>query len=215
MAIRKRILAIFTYSKVVMQFIGDANAFITALTTAPGNTFVTIPPATITTVQGHIATLTADEATAAGGGEGTADIRDQSLEVVITDIRGLQATVQLAADGAASEAEAVTLVHSCGLKTRKVSARVKPDFAVKNDREFSGLLHLVSKAANRGTVASYEWQSSPNGINFTQIKITTQSRTTWLTGLAPGTKVFLRKRVITNKDVAPATWSQTVVIIVT
>lgn len=215
MTLKKQVQAIFKFSRSVAQFISDVRAFIESLTTTPGNTYVTIPPATITTIDGHIDALEQDEATAQSGEDGTAATRDLSWNVVRRDVRGLVRTVQDVVDGAPDETTAVAIVQACGLQTRQTTPRTKPDFAVTNDKNVSGLLHLVSKAAPRTVKASYEWQSSPNGVTFTTIKITIQSRTTWASGATPGTKMYFRKRIITNKDIGTPSWSQTVNIIIT
>lgn len=214
MSTRKHIIAIFTYSKSVPVFMNDVNTFKQALTSAPGNTFVTIPPATITDLETHLTTLTDAEAEVNLGRDGAAAIRDIAWDVVKNDVRDLVRIVQQAADNAVDEATSTAIILACGLKKRKAGNFVKPDFSVKNDRVVSGMVRLASKAAARGVKAAYEWQSSPNGVTFTTFAIGTKSRITYLPGVLAGTKMYFRKRVITNKDEGPASWSQIVIIFI-
>lgn len=210
MAKKKHVVAVFTFSENVPQFLDDVNAFKQSLTTAPGNTHVTVPAADITQLTDDVADLVAAQALAASGEDGTAADRDVAWDVVITDVRGLVQIVQKAADVAATEEVAIAIVQGCGLRVKSRGVFVKPDFAAKLDKNVQGLVKLVSKAAQKGVRASYEWQHSANGVNFTTIKITTKSRTTWLSGIAPGTKAYFRKRVIIEDLAGPPVWSQIV-----
>lgn len=216
MPVRRFIEAIFTFSKKVAVLITDVNAFKTALTSPPGNTYVTIPPATITDLETHLATLLSDEGKVMAGGEGAADARDLSLSVVINDVRDLVRIVQNAADDAPDEETAIAIIHGCGLKTRAKGVHAKPDLSVKNDNNTSGLLHLLCKAADKGLKASYEWANSTNGVNFTTFKVTPVSRLDWQSNATPGTKMYFRVRIsLSEKKGGTQSWSQVVFIIIT
>ena len=212
---KKHVVAIFKFSPSIPQFMLDALSFKNKLTTPPGNTRVTVDPLAITNFGNHLDALKDAETNVKPGGNIPAADRDEALEVVKTDVRGFVALVQLAANAAPDELTSVGIVEDCGLHVRKVTARAKPDIEAKPDKKQSGLITLISKAADKKLAASYEWQSSADGINFTQVKVTTRSRYKWVSGLAAGTKVYLRKRVITNKDVTDPSWSQIIWTIVT
>jgi hypothetical protein len=207
---KRRIVAVFTFSDKVLQFIGDVQALIESLTTAPGNTKVTIPPATLTLVTGHIGDLVAAQATAESREDGTAADRDIAWDILETDVRDLVFIVQAAANLAADETEAIAIIQACGLRVKNKGVFVKADIEVRVDADVQGLVHLISKAADRKFRAAYEWQYSANNVAFSPLKITTKSRTTWLSGLQPGNKVYVRKRVIIGDMPGPPNWSQVV-----
>jgi hypothetical protein len=212
MTLKKRLIAVFPISTKVGKFIGDLQAFIESLTTTPGNTKVTIPAGDITTINGHIGDLVSAQATAQSREDGTAADRDIALEVCKKDARDLERIVQAAADAAPDAVEALAIIQACGLRARSRGVLLKPDLAAKMDPNVSGLVKLSSKAADQGVRASYEWQYSANGVSFTTIKTTTVSRTTWISGLAPGTKAYFRKRVITADIPGGPAWSQVVFV---
>lgn len=215
MALRRHIVAIFKFSKSVPVFMVDVQAFKIALTTAPGNTHVTIPPATITELETHLATLSSDEAKSATKGIGLAVTRDLSWDVVIKDVRDLVRIVQQVMDNAPDEQHAIAIAHACGLKTKAKGIHVKSDLTVSNDAGGAGLLRLVSRAAGKNINAAYEWQSSFNGVAFTTFKITIESSTLWTSNAAPGTKMYFRRRIIVSeKKGGMLSWSQIVFVIV-
>jgi hypothetical protein len=212
MTLKKRLIAVFPISTKVGKFIGDLQAFIESLTTTPGNTKVTIPAGDITTINGHIGDLVAAQATAQSREDGTAADRDITLEVCKKDARDLERIVQKAADAAPDAVEALAIIQACGLRAKSRGVFVKPDIAAKMDPDVPGLVKLTSKAADPGVHASYEWQYSSNGISFATIKTVTKSRTTWISGLAAGTKAYFRKRVITVDVPGGPAWSQVVFV---
>ena len=212
---KKHVIALFKFNPVVPQLILDANTFRIKLTTPPGNTRVTIDPLKITKLNDDIDALVHAESNIKPSGTISAADRDEALETVKTDVRDLVMDVQKAANAAPDEIISTGIIEDCGLRTRKINPRVKPDIEAKADKKQTGLITLISKAADKGTAASYEWQMSLDGTTFTNIKITTRCRYKWVSGLEPGTKVYFRKRVITNKDTTDPSWSQVVWIIVT
>ena len=212
---KKHVVAIFKFSPSIPQFMLDALSFKNKLTTPPGNTRVTVDPLAITNFGNHLDALKDAETNVKPGGNIPAADRDEALEVVKTDVRGFVALVQLAANAAPDELTSVGIVEDCGLHVRKVTARTKPDIEAIADKKQSGLITLVSKAAKQGIRASYVWESSLDGITFTGVKVATRSRYKWQSGLAAGTKVYLRKKVVTSKDDGEPSWSQVVWVIVT
>ena len=214
MAFKKRIIAVFTISRKVAVFIQDMQALMLALTTAPGNTYVTLAPLLVTAINARIAALIAAEAEAAKRTEGAAATRDIALAAVVNDANMLKAEVQLAADNAANEETARQIVLGCGMKVRASNSRTKPDFEVKNVANTQGLLRFTSKAADKKFKASYVFQTSNNGVNFTTAVISTKASVTWVSGSAPGAKIYCRKQVITNKDRGVPPYSPTIIIIV-
>ncbi len=212
MARKKHVTAVFTVSDSVPQFMDDANALKTALTTAPGNTYVTIPPADITQFETDMTTLTAKQGLAEKGTEGAAGERDQAMDVVENTIRDWVRLVQNAADDAADEETAITIVQACGCRVKVRGVFVRPDFTVKLDKNIQGLVRLRSKAGPKNKPAIYEWQYSPNGVSFTTIKTTHKSYYAWLSGLAPGAKAFFRKRVSISDEPGEPAWSPVISI---
>ena len=78
---RKRVGAIFIFNENVSQFLTDASIFYTALSTTPGSTFVTIPPATMTAAQTHLTAARSAESAAGTGAMGLASARDLAVGV--------------------------------------------------------------------------------------------------------------------------------------
>src|ERR1051325_2576280 len=177
MAKKKHVVAVFTINDNVPQFENDVNTLKEALTTPPGNTRVTIAPAVITQLETDMAALQQAQADLENGKITAAD-RDIALDVVKTEVRGLVATVQTAADNAPDEQTSIAVIQDCGLRAKSRGAFVKLDIEVKNDGTSSGVIHFISKAARAGVKAAYEWQYSLNGINFPPVKIWPASRTT-------------------------------------
>src|SRR5688572_24368209 len=103
MSIKKRLIAVFVISRKVAVFIDDLTALMAKLTTAPGNTFITLAPAIVTAINGRLANLVTAQATAATRAQGTAAARDVVLVTCINDVNMLKAEVQLAADDAADD----------------------------------------------------------------------------------------------------------------
>lgn len=214
MSKKKHILAIFEFAPSIPKLIADVKALKVKVTTAPGNTRILLDPAKVNAWQGHIDDLDAAEALVKQKGEGYAADRDLALETVKTDTRLVVANVQAAADLAPDEVTAKAIIEDCGCRVRRVAVRAKPEVDAKNVKGESGTLLLISKAVKPKFRPSYEWQKSLDGTNFATFKTTPYARIKWVSGLEPGTKVWVRKRVITNKDVGDPTWSTAVSVIV-
>src|SRR5687768_10078472 len=119
MSTEKHIVAVFTISESVPEFIDDANAFKQSLNSAPGNTYVTIPPADFTQFGVDMTALVDAQATAGSGEEGTAAARDLKLKPVKVWVRKWVRTVQDAADEAVDEATSIAIIQGCGLQVKK------------------------------------------------------------------------------------------------
>jgi hypothetical protein len=196
---RKHVSAIFVYNENVSQFLTDALAFIIALSTAPGNTVVTIAATAITAARNHITTAQNAETNVASHTIGTADARDVAVNQVVTDVQNFVAIVQTAANNATDVATATTIVTECGLVTRKPASKSKPSFAAKNDSKVSGLFDFIYKAAGKGVHACFETQESIDNINWVTIKTSPDSRYSFAHGKPVGTKVWLRGRMILSE----------------
>lgn len=196
---RKKVSAIFVYNENVSQFLTDALAFIIALSTAPGNTVVTIAAAAITAARNHITTAQTAETNVASRTIGTAGTRDVAVNQVVTDVQNFVAIVQTAANNAPDVVTATTIVTECGLVTRKPTVKSKPSFAAKNDGTVSGQFDFTYKAAGKGVHACFETQESLDNITWVTIKTSPDSRYTFVHGKPVGTKVWLRGRMILSE----------------
>ena len=196
---RKHVNAIFTYDPNVSQFLSDAGTFYNIISTAPGNTWVTIPPASITAAQANITAARTAENNVGTGARGLADARDLAVGLVITDVRNFVGIVQTAANNAVDVATATTIVTECGLHTRKQTSKTKAGFTVGFDTSSAGLLSISFKAAAKGLRACYEIQESLDGINWLTVKTSTDARYTYAHGKPTGTKLYYRGRVILSE----------------
>ena len=115
--------------------------------------------------------------------------------------------VQTAANNASDVATATTIITECGLTTRRLYSRVKPEFAVVNDAVTAGSVDISFKAAAAGVAASYETQTSTDNVSWTTVKISPVSNYTYSHGVASGTKLYFRGRVIlTDKKGGAQAW---------
>lgn len=196
---RKHVTAVFTTSENVSQFLTDASTFYTAISTAPGSTYVTIPAATMTAAQAHITTARAAETAVGTGTMGLASARDMAVAVVETDVRNFTATVQIAANNAVDATAATTVITECGLVTKRAGSITKNSFAVKLDPATAGVLDFTFKAAARNVKASYEIQQSTDNMNWVTVKVSPDSQNTYAHGMISGTKLYFRGRIILSE----------------
>ena len=193
---RKHVNALFTFNKNVSQELTDALAFYLAISTAPGNAWVTIAPALISAAQGRVASARAAETAVATGAIGLASARDLAVGLVEADVRNFVMTVQAAANNALDVATAKTIVTECGLTTKKISSKTKAAFDVVLNGTTAGLLDIIFKAANSANRSCYETHMSTDNVTWTSIKVTPDSKTSYMHGMAPVTKLYFRGRVI-------------------
>jgi hypothetical protein len=172
--------------------------------------FVTPDPPTAT-VTSDTDDLEAAQALAQTRVAGAAAARNEKYDIVLNDLRDLQAYVQKLADDAGDEAAAIAIIQASGFDLKNRGVRVKPDLYVKQGQA-SGQVHMIAKAAPKaeGRVM-YEWQKSKDGVLWQPIYITMGSRGV-VNGLDPDSKWFFRVRII-SKDGSKA-WSSVVSIIV-
>lgn len=193
---KKHVSAFFTFNSNVSQFLTDAQAFYTAISTAPGSSYVTVTPASITAAQAHITTARTAETAVSTGSIGLASARNLAVAVVETDVRNFMLIVQGAANNAPDLATATTIITECGLTTRRVTSKVKLPFDVLNDDTTAGLLDIIYKAVPHSMSVCYETQISTDNLSWTTVKVTPDSRITYMHGVASGTKLYFRGRVI-------------------
>ena len=111
--------ASFIFDPNVSKMLKDALAFYIAISTAPGNTHVTIAAALIAAAQGRVATAQNAEIAAATKAVGTAGVRDSAVEAVMVDVRNFEAVVQTAINNAADKTTAKTIAQECLLHTKR------------------------------------------------------------------------------------------------
>jgi hypothetical protein len=180
------------------------HALIAALT---GNVHVPNPNPSIPTLTGLLATYETTETATKTGTKGTVGARNAAKAALKSGIRAVVACVQQAADADPENAEAI--ITSTSFSVRKVTARVKAPFAVKQG-EVSGTAILEVKSA--GTHASYDWgMSVDGGKTWTELVSTTRTKTT-VTALPVGTTVQFRFRSLTPKG--QSDWSQPIGLLV-
>jgi hypothetical protein len=124
---------------------------------------------------------------------GTAATRDEKLAIVETDLENLRAYVQTVAN--ATPAQAASIAAAAGMSLRKAASPSKAPLTVKAGPS-SGAVQVSAKVGAAGHVA-HEWQYSTDGKTWTSAPSTLQGKTT-ITGLTPGSLVYVRHRVLTK-----------------
>ncbi len=185
----------------------DAVAFKQALTTAPGNTRVSITAESIAAFDAAFQKLKVKQAITSRNRRGSAAARNVEWAKAENKVRNWIITVQGAADKAPDTLTSIAIIKDCGLKPRKDRVYSKPDIEVRNDDRVPRLLHLISKAAHRRLKALYVWEVSINGKTFIPVKHSMKCKTTWRTNVARGSKLTFRKRIDTNSSDEPGIWS--------
>jgi hypothetical protein len=199
--------AFFIFDDNPSQMLNDALAFLTAISTPPGNTWVTIAAAAIAATKTKITTAQAAETNTKTRTIGAAKARDLAVSPVVTDVLNYVAIVQTAVNNAPNEATALTIITECGLHYKEPVIINKNDFKSENDAATSGVVDIVFKAAPRGVHACYELQESIDGINFTPAKVSPDSRYKYAHGKAIGTKLWFRGRIsLSEKRGGAQTW---------
>jgi hypothetical protein len=114
----------------------------------------------------------------------------------------LKGIVQQSADADVANAEAIIKSASMGVKKRP-APKVKAELEAKYGK-VSGMALLVAKSFGR---ASYLWQMSTDGSNWSTLPTTLRANTA-VQGLTPGVKYFFRLKVTTKNG--ERDWTQTV-----
>ncbi|MHB8259878.1 MAG: hypothetical protein ACYDCN_02825 [Bacteroidia bacterium] len=192
---RKHVNAIFWYAVNVSQFLNDAWAFFSKLTTAPGNTHVTVSPTLLAAMQGRITAARTAEANTTTRARGTANTRNTAVDLVIADVQTMEALVQTPVNAATDVLTAETIVTDCGLHTRKKTVKTKPDISVANDTSTNQEIDVAFKAAPNGIKCSYQLDISLDGIIFTLGKVSPDSRYKYVHTHPVGTKLWTRGRL--------------------
>jgi hypothetical protein len=204
----KRPLAVFP-----MRTLGRIADFIIYLRTVVlniGNNlgFFPTPSPTLASVTTHVDDLEAAESVAQTHVTGSAAARDLKYDIVLDDLHGLQGYVQKVADNSADEPTAIAIINASGFGLKVRGIRVKPDLKLEYG-DVSGTVKLIAKSA--GARSSYQWQTSADGLAWTDLPPSLQAKTS-VTRLSPGTRISFRYKAIT-KD-GPGDWSNSVSIIV-
>jgi hypothetical protein len=169
-----------------------------------GSPWFPTPPVPIATLLAHIAELDAAQVSTLSGAHGTASARDAKLLVVHDDLKQLQTYVQTVAVGHGEDAEAV--VASSGMSVKQSSGPSKPVFSVKQGKR-SGSVRLSVR--HPGIVASFDWQSSTDGIHWVDRERTVHAKLD-VDGLTPGTRYAFRYRTLTRAGLSD--WSDPIVL---
>ena len=156
------------------------------LTCLTGNIYITKTNPSLKDYEAHINDFDNAETLVQTGGIGTVDDRDEKMDIVIQDMRLLKECVQHAAD--ADPPHAVQIIESSGFAVRKVGNAVKVDFDVRRG-DNAGEVLLIAKAA--GNNATYQWEISEDGTNFTLLSPTNVAKAL-VTGLVIGKKYWFR-----------------------
>lgn len=162
--------------------------------------FVT-PIPHLTDVTTHVDDLEEAEGVASTHVTGSAALRDKKYEIVQDDLHEMLNYVQTLADKAADETTAISIINASGFSLKNHGVRVKPDLVAENGR-VSGSVKLTAKAV--ASRASYQWQSSADGVAWTDLPPTLQAKTT-VEELTPGQRIYFRYRGITKEG--PLSWS--------
>jgi hypothetical protein len=208
----KRPLAILNMAiiRAIGNFIIKAQAIVTNMTNnavifvapVPALPLVTTDINNLETAQGEAETRVA----------GAAAERNLKYDIVLDDLRGLQRYVQTLADAAPNEAAAIAIINSSGFDLKVQGVRVKPMLVARNGQG-AGIIKLVAKAftSTPRQRASYEWQMSTDGINWTNLPGTLQAKTT-VSGLTAGSRYYFRFRYLLKTGVQD--WSTIVSVVV-
>lgn len=214
MADKPHVIVVFTFSKSVPVFVSDVNALKDAVTTAPGNTRVTIAAGDITQLGTDLTALETAQAKVDNRMGNAAD-RNLAWETVKVDVRAIVLAIQAVADEAPDEETAIAIAVDCGCRAKVQGVFVKPIIDAKNDKTVSGLIHLSSVAPDESSRFALEWQMSNNNTAFTTVKTTTETRTTYQTTVAVGTKLYFRRRfILPEAKGGTQGWSQVVFVVV-
>jgi hypothetical protein len=177
----------------VHDLIGKTSAILAAMT---GNKSFPSPSPTLATVTSDSTALVSAQSVALTKAKGAAAERNVKLAIVVSDLKLLAAYVQGVADG--DSATAISIIESAGMSVRKPRQTTpKQDLALKHGA-VSGIVEVFAKA--QGPRTSYEWQSSTDGKTWTALPTTIQAKTS-ITGLTPGTTIYVRHAVVTKTGV--------------
>ena len=177
----------------VHDLIGKTSAIIAAMT---GNKSFPSPSPTLATVTSDSTALVSAQSVALTKAKGAAAERNAKRAIVVGDLKLLAAYVQGVADS--DPANAISIIESAGMSVMKPKQITpKQDLALKHGA-VSGVVMVFAKA--QGPRSSYEWQWSTDGKTWTTLPTTIQANTS-ITGLTPGTTIYVRHAVLTKTGV--------------
>jgi len=177
----------------VHDLIGKTNAVLTAMT---GNKTFPSPTPTLATLSADNDALASAQAVALTRAKGAAAERNVKRAIVVEDLKLLAAYVQSVAN--ADPPNAISIIESAGMSVQKPKMTTpKQDLALKPGK-VSGTVDVFAKA--HGPRTAYEWQWSADGKTWTSLSTTVRANTS-ITGLVPGTTIFVRHAVITSAGV--------------
>ncbi len=184
--------------------ISYTHALVAALT---GNAHVTTPNPPLATLTALVNKLEAAETATKTRAKGTVEARNAAMSALKSALEAERATIQVAADADPDNAQAI--ITSTSLSVRKVGARSKAPFAVRQGDSSGSVRLAVKSAAPR---ASYDWEwSGDGGKTWTPAESTTRAKTT-VFGLPVGTSVQFRFRPLTPRG--QGDWSQPIALLV-
>ncbi len=171
------------------------------------NAWFPAPRPPLATVQSAIDDLAEAQAATLSKTVGTTATRDARRRDLKSELDLLTAYVQSVAD--ANRESAATIIESAGMSVKERSGPRGRIFGASAGLVSGSIVLVAPKAGNRG---SYEWAYSVDaGVTWILLPVT-NSATTTVTGLKPGTRTLFRYRS-SVKDVW-SDWSDAVVLIV-
>lgn len=185
-----RALAVLSLPRNVPALVTYATGIVRAVT---GNAYFPTPTPPIATLQKAIDDLQAAETGAQTRAKGTAALRNEKRQSLVTLLEEFRTYVQSTAD--TNPENGPSIIQSSGLALRKATVRAPRGFHAKAGN-VSGTVKVVAPSAARR--ASYEWQYSTDaGATWVGLPSTLQSRTS-MTGLKPLSTVQFRYRAVTK-----------------
>jgi hypothetical protein len=171
-----------------------------------GNPSFSSPSPALATVTADISAYEVAESAVLMRTKGAAEVRNEKLLIVHTDLTHLLSYVQQTAD--ANPAKATSIIESAGMSVRKTASRPKGELKVETGA-VSGSVKLFAKSV--GSRAAYEWQYSTDQKSWVNAPTTLQARTD-IVGLTPATTVYFRFRGVTKTG--EGSYSQVVSLVV-
>lgn len=190
------IFVVLGLPKAVAALIIRLNAILDAM--AANKTTFPSPPVPFATAQAHVAALVSAEADVQAKKPGTKPVRDAALLLVKQDAQQLHGYVQTLCN--ASPSEAATIAANAAMALHKKGAPTKADIAVK--QQISGTVHVSARSIKNAK--SHEWQLSSDGGKTWSVLPPTSKASTLVSGIAPGTTVQVRHRIVTTTG--PTDW---------
>lgn len=197
---QSRVLVTLTLPRPVLALLALAKALQAAIAANPG--IFKSPVPSLAQLASDIAAFdTAQAATKTV--KGSVEARDAKRVIVVADLHALRAYVQTLCD--ADPANATSIAEAAKMSTRKPTKRTQNDVNVKAGPS-SGSLEVTARLTTAR--ASHEWEySTDGGKTYVSTPPTLQGKTT-ISGLVPGSTVFVRHRAVTKTG--PDDWSQPV-----